>query len=86
MTILGKFCLNITNIPQLIESPNLNQENTNSTASNKSEKDPRNFAFCFYNALKNILTMVKKINFWNHDFFKALIFKIFFYWALESHV
>ena len=57
VTILGKFCLNINNIPQLAESPNLNQENTGLPCA-KPEKDTRNYAVCFYNALKQILTTV----------------------------
>ena len=57
VTVLGKFCLNIFNIPKTIQLPNINQENNNADNLNL-DKNSRNFASCFYNALKNLLTMV----------------------------
>ena len=58
VTVLGKFSLNIFNIPKCAEQPNVNQENNNALEKNMTDFDSRTFASCFYNALKNTLTMV----------------------------
>ena len=58
VTVLGKFTLNIFNIPKSIEQPNINQENNNAVDKTKQESDNGTFASCFYNVLKNLLTMV----------------------------
>lgn len=58
VTVLGKFTLNIFNISKSIEQPNINQENNNAVDKTKQESDNGTFASCFYNVLKNLLTMV----------------------------
>jgi hypothetical protein len=58
VTVLGKFTLNLFNIPKSIEQPNVNQENNNVVDKSKQESDTGSFASCFYSVLKNLLTMV----------------------------
>ena len=58
VTILGKFSLNLTNIPQCLAVPNQNQENDPVPAKINNLKDNRTFSTCFYNILKQFLTMV----------------------------
>jgi hypothetical protein len=57
VTVLGKFCLNISNIPKMIDMPITNQENKNCVESLTSTGDAQGFAYYFYNALKQFLTM-----------------------------
>jgi hypothetical protein len=73
VTVLGKFSLNLTNIPQTILKPS--NENILETKVNLDE----DFAACFFKALSKFVTMVSLINFRFNIQFKINSFNIFYF-------